>query len=400
MTLTQTPSSRRPDGGRLWLLVGALIAAAAVVLLAGGVAHAAPTRPAPPSPSTPALSTPTPTAAATAPAPAASPSGMQLEPGAPTAASTVPAGGAPQVNPGGSGGAGFFDITGHIRDAINGWFRDLVTSALDPVLTLLGATLLSTPNVTGGRIGDLWLVALGIANTVFVLFVLAGGIIVMGHETVQTRYAAKDIAPRLVVGAIAANVSLALAGVGITLANALAAALLGQGVQAGNAAIVLRRLALAPLADGGIFLTLLGLVVAVLAVVLLLTYLTRVAVLMLLIVAAPLALACHALPQTEGAARLWWRAYTGCLAIQVGQSLVLITAVRVFFAADGHATLGLTASGSLVDVLIACCLLYVLVKIPSWVAHAVFTGRGGSSTLRVVKTAVIYKAAKAGMAAL
>jgi len=267
------------------------------------------------------------------------------------------------------------------------------------VLTLLGATLLATPDVTGGRVGDLWLVSLGIANTCFVLFVLAGGIVVMGHETVQTRYAVKDIAPRLVVGAIAANVSLALAGVGIGLANALSSALLGQGVDAHSATAVLRQLALAPLDTGGIFLTLLGLVVAVLAVVLLLTYLIRVAVLVLLIAAAPLALVCHALPQTEGAARLWWRAYVGCLTIQVGQSLVLVTAVRVFFAADGHAALGLTASGSLVDVLLACCLLYVLVKIPSWVGRAVFSGHG-SSTLRVVKTAVVYKAVKAGMAAL
>jgi hypothetical protein len=40
----------------------------------------------------------------------------------------------------------------------------------------------------------------------------------------------------------------------------------------------------------------------------------RVALLILLVAAAPLALICHALPQTEGLARLWWRATAACLA--------------------------------------------------------------------------------------
>ena len=43
---------------------------------------------------------------------------------------------------------GLFDITGHIEAAIDDWFRDLVTAALDPILTLLGHTLLATPNLT------------------------------------------------------------------------------------------------------------------------------------------------------------------------------------------------------------------------------------------------------------
>jgi hypothetical protein len=381
--------------GTLLAIACALAVAAAVLAATVGAAHAAPLPPAPPSSTSPTG----PSASDSSDSPG--PAGIRLGPDAPAPEPSGPASSGPEVDGGGqSDSPGFFDIGGHIREAIDGWFRDLVTSALDPVLTLLGATLLSTPDVTGGRIGDLWLVALGLANSIFVLFVLAGGIVVMGHETVQTRYALKDIAPRLVVGAIAANASLALAGVGIHLANALSAALLGQGVNAHSATAVLRHLALAPLDAGGIFLILLGLVVAVLAVVLLVTFVVRVAVLVMLVVAAPLALACHALPQTEGAARLWWRAYAGCLAVQVGQALVLITAVRVFFAADGHTALGLSASGSLVDVLVACCLLYVLVKIPGWVARAVFSGRRGSSMVRVVKTAIVYKGIKAGMAAL
>jgi hypothetical protein len=41
-----------------------------------------------------------------------------------------------------------------------------------------------------------------------------------------------------------------------------------------------------------------------------------------LIAVAPFALACHALPQTEGIARWWWRAFTAILAIQSAQAVV------------------------------------------------------------------------------
>jgi hypothetical protein len=401
-----------PTGCRL-AVAGALLVAVLAATLAGGVAHAAPA--ARTSPTATASPRPTagpwlaqtsaagPSAAAAAgsaaPGPSAGPAGIRLGPDSPALPTATPAGG-PQVGAGTSTETGLFDISGHIRDAINGWFRDLVTSALDPVLTLLGSTVLSTPDVTGGRVHELWLVCAGIANTTFVLFVLAGGAIVMSHETLQTRYAAKQIAPRLVVGIIAANLSLAVVGLAVGFANALSGALLGQGVDAGSATGVLRTLVLAPLAGGGSFLVLIGLVVAVLALLLVGTYLIRVAVLVVLVVAGPLVLACHALPYTEGAAQLWWRALAGALATQVGQSLVLVTAVRVFFAAGGSTGLGLSASGALVNVLLACALLYVLVKIPSWVARMVFGGRRGTSTAQMVKTALIYRTVRAGVAVL
>ncbi len=393
--------------GRRLAVAGSLLIIALAWAITGGVAHAAPTAATPPTstadapPSAdPAVArTSTVGKASTSPGAPTSPAGIGLGPGSPALPTPTPGGG-PAVGSDTSGATGLFDIAGHIRDAINGWFRDLVASALDPVLTLLGSTVLSTPEVTGGRVHDLWLVSAGIANTVFVLFVLAGGAVVMSHETLQTRYAAKQIAPRLVVGIIAANLSLAVVGLAVGFANALSGALLGQGVDAGSATGVLRALVLAPLAAGGSFLVLMGLVVAVLALLLVATYLIRVALLVVLVVAGPLALACHALPYTEGAAQLWWRALVGALATQVSQSLVLITAVRVFFASGGNAALGLSASGALVNVLLACALLYVLVKIPSWVARLVLGGRRGASTAQMVKTAVVYRTVRAGMAAL
>lgn len=276
------------------------------------------------------------------------------------------------------GKPGFFDLPGRVKKAVNDWFRDLVTSALESTLDLLGRTLLSTPLVTGpGRVRDLWGTTAGIANTAMVLLALVGGVVVMAHETLQTRYGLKDVLPRLVVAVVAANASLALAGQAVTLANGLSRAFLGgeltpEGVSHGIAVLTIGNVA-----GGSIFVILVGLVVAVLAGALLLMYVIRVALVVILVAAAPLALACHALPQTEGLARLWWRAFVAVLAVQVGQALVLVAAVRVFFAADGRTTLGLSAGGSLVDLLVVVSLLYVLLRIPTWARKAAFSGRGG-----------------------
>ena len=326
------------------------------------------------------------------------PSGIEVGP--PLPAGTPSATPGPSVSGGTGQSCGFFDVTCHVSAAIDGWFRDLVTSALNPILALLGRTVLSTPEVTGGKVAVIWGITAGIANALVVLLVLAGGAVVMSHETLQTRYAAKDIAPRVVVAVIAANASLALVGLAIPAANALSRSLLGGGVDPAQATAAMRQLVLAPLGAGGIFLVLLGLVAAVLAVVLLATYVVRVALLVLLVAVAPLALIGHALPHTEGAARLWWRAIAGLFAIQLGQSLVLICALKVFFTPSGPSTLGISASGGLVDVVVAVCLLWVLVRIPAWVSKAVFGAGRSSGVAKAFKVAFVYKAARAGLAAL
>ncbi len=326
------------------------------------------------------------------------PQPIQVGPSGTTTPTTPASGSGGQVSGGSQPSPGLFDITGHIEAAIDSWFRDVVTSALDPVLTVMGHTLLATPNVTAqSRVGQLWRMTAGMADAFLVLFVLVGGAIVMSHETLQTRTAIKDVLPRIVVAAIAVNASLGVAGLAISTADSISQSLLGQGVDPTQAAVVLRQLVLGSLASGGIFLVLIGAVVAVLAVVLLATYVIRLALVILLVVAAPLALVCHALPQTEGLARLWWRAFAGTLLVQVAQSLVLITALRIFLASGGPANLGIASTGGLVDLLVSACLCWVLVKIPTWVGRMVFSGsrRSHGGTGRLVRDVIVYKGIKA-----
>ena len=299
------------------------------------------------------------------------------------------------VSGGGESHPAFWDVPGRIRKAIDDWFRHLVTDALNPALDLIGKTLLSTPQVIGtARVAELWAYSLGIADALLVLVLVVAGALVMGHETVQSRYALKDALPRLAFAAIAANASLALSGQMIAVANALSLGFLSGGVDPAQASASLKQFIVGAVASGGIFLIFLGLACAVVAVILLVLYIVRAALVVVLVCAAPLMLLCHALPQTEGLARLWWRGMTAALGVQVAQAFLLATAVRVFFSSDGHAALGLSVTGSLIDLLVALCLLWLLVKVPFWAKEFAFSSRP-SLVVRAAKTYVLAQTGRA-----
>jgi len=319
--------------------------------------------------------------------------GIQVGPALP-ATPQPPKGG--EVGAGKASHPGFFDIPGKVEQAINDWFAGLVKDALDPAMVLVGRTLLSTPQIAGeSQVRSYWQLAAGVADSLLVLLAMAAGALVMGHETLQSSYALKDILPRLVVAAIAANASLAVAGQMVNFANVLSTGLLGSGVDPEQAGHTLELLVLHAVADGGIFLVLLGLACALLAVALLIVYLVRAALIVLLVCAAPLMLLAHGLPQTEGFARLWWRGMLAALGVQVAQALTLAATVHVFFA-SGHSVLGVGTGGSLIDLLLVLCLFWVLLRIPFWAKELAFSGRP-STAARVAKTYVIAKVVRGGL---
>uniref|UniRef100_UPI0038B3D2F5 conjugal transfer protein TrbL family protein n=1 Tax=Nonomuraea cypriaca TaxID=1187855 RepID=UPI0038B3D2F5 len=278
-----------------------------------------------------------------------------------------------------------------ITKQINGWFAHLAASAIKPLLDTLAVTLLATPDVAGsGRVLDLWKVTAVMADSGFVLLATIGAMTAMGHQTVQTRYAVKEVLPRLAMAMLASNMSFLICGKLIEVANGMSTALFGQDFDAERAAAHLRMLILPP-SNTQIFYVLLVLVAIVLLILLLISFVMRSALVLLLVVAAPLALAGHALPYTDGVARFWWRAFTGLLVIQVAQSLTLVIAVRIFFNQDGRFLLGVAPAGQLINLVMALCLLIILVRIPSWISRRIFAHGRGSMITRIVKYAVISK---------
>lgn len=100
-------------------------------------------------------------------------------------------------------------VFGSIGDAINDWFKGIVESALSPVFDLFSRTVFTTPDLTSQpRLVSLWKIAIGIADATLILFAVSGGAIVMTNGGLGARLTAKEMLPRLLLGAAAANLSL------------------------------------------------------------------------------------------------------------------------------------------------------------------------------------------------
>ncbi|MEU7642756.1 hypothetical protein AB0C11_43370 [Streptomyces sp. NPDC039016] len=290
------------------------------------------------------------------------------------------------------------DLPGMITGAITSFLGTLIEQIMKPLREFLADTLLATPDVTQhADIKRLWKAMLGITAGIYVLFVTAGGITVMGYETIQSRYALKQILPRLLVGMVAAATSLTVMGKAIGLSNALAHAIMATDLADAGQGMVERVLPFAIFGAAGLKLYLILLAIAVVALVLavLIGFMVRVAVMALLAVCAPLALACHAHPVTDSVARLWWRALAGCLIIQVVQSVTFVLALKLFFA-PGASTLGIPKSDQLGTLLAGLGLFWVLFKIPGWALQVVLRGTPvhqphAPAAVRVLKHLALYR---------
>ncbi|KDA41063.1 hypothetical protein [Frankia sp. BMG5.23] len=379
-------------GGRVARRTVLVAAIAGLLVGAASPALAATPSPAPPPPAASPL--PAPPAASPAPAaPAASPLPEPV-PASPPASTPQPSPGpAPHTpDPHDSGPSlipgflrGLTDIPGKIADAINTWLANLVEGALAPVMKLLGATVLSTEDVTTRpAIRQMWWDSLAIADSLMLLILTAGGLLVMGYDTLQTRAVAKDLAPRMIVAFVLAHLSLPLMSLAIGLSNGISNALTKQKITAeGIGSTLTTTLSVSRVAP---FVVLIVLCVAVMAIALIVGWAVRLLVLMLLAVAAPLLLIWHGLPQTAGLATLWGRALVGCLAVQVAHALLLLVGLRVLLADSGHALA--PNNSSLLNILLCCALFVLALRLESWIIRMVLRSTGGPSA---VVTLVRYR---------
>ncbi|MCX4750600.1 hypothetical protein OG455_34700 [Kitasatospora sp. NBC_01287] len=276
---------------------------------------------------------------------------------------------------GGGDSASFWDIPGQIREAITGWLADLIRPFVEPLFNTLIEALLTTVNPADQpRISELWEAMRLLATAGYGLFVLAGGLTSMTHGSLQQRWSARDLLPRLVLGIAASNLSLTICSTTVELTNALAWAIFGNGVNAHDVAGTLVGLLLAQLTNTAApYLVVIQLVATTLGATLLITVLLRTAAIDVLTVAAPLMLACHAHPASDAIARLWWRAYLGCMATEVAQAIALLVCVKALLDPDNYGLVPSDGSTPLLNLLLLCCALYLLIKIPSWIRRIVTT---------------------------
>ncbi|PSK89959.1 hypothetical protein CLV63_12463 [Murinocardiopsis flavida] len=280
---------------------------------------------------------------------------------------------------------GMFDYACKVQQAFIGWLASMVADAVNAKLAAVWVEYLHTPEPTPG-VESSWSMARVVANALYVLAVTAAGVLVMTHHSVQTSTGLKEVLPRLLLGFVGANASWFLCTMMADFGNAVSLFLLGEAASPEAVAKSIERLLNDPAEIGTL------LVLAVIAVimqwVLAFAAIVRIMLWLLLSAAAPLALAAHALPQTEGLARLWWRAIGALLLIQVAQAFVLRMAVTIFLSRDGILVVGDGGIGAAyLDLMMVIACLYVLVRIPFWAFKRVFNYQN-SPLVKAAKFAV------------
>jgi hypothetical protein len=280
------------------------------------------------------------------------------------------------------------------------WFAEMILATLNNLWDLLSATDFQSPNVTTlPQVTTFASTSLGIVNVSYVLAIVAMAIMIMGRDTIQSRYGPSELVPRLVIGLIAANFGLPICSTIIDLANALTTALTSQSITSPGSMQLLRATTTASLSTTGVspsgfLLLLIGLLIAVLVALLMIQWIMRCGLLIVLAGIAPVALALHGTPQTEGAAKLWWRAMLGTTGTVVIQAVALHTTLTIFLSPDANLpVLGLIVipdAGATMNLLIVACMLFGILKVPGLMRRYVTQTKPGI-TGQIFKLVVIQQ---------
>ncbi|MEV0811075.1 hypothetical protein [Micromonospora sp. NPDC050200] len=271
---------------------------------------------------------------------------------------------------------------GWLLDQILDWLAAAILATLDALFGVISSALLVTPNVTAlPQVQALTGRSVLVVDTVFVLAFLAAGVLTMtagGSE--ESRYRVKDLIPRLIVGFITAHFSQLWCGMLIDLANALTAALTTpEGDSDGALRAVRTHVTAGQDKTAALLFVVCVAVIAVLLASTAFSVIVRFAVVLVLTAAAPLALACHALPQTDPVARLWWKSYAGVLAVPVVQGFTLYAGQWML--TDPHhllPVLGLPVDpGGVLNLFVVMVMLWTTLRVPTLMRRYVATGDSG-----------------------
>jgi hypothetical protein len=242
------------------------------------------------------------------------------------------------------------DLWEGLLSAVFGSLFEIKQELWDTVSGMYYETLYSYFNDSAGPLSDAF-TALVMASYVGV--VVAAGIILISHETLQTKYTLRELLPRLVIAillvGLAKEITWQVYATHLSLADAFTitdrvASVTCENFPEGSATpiepaecegheSVMRSefanhafmVATGPGAEDPV-----GLVDIGMQLVSIWVYLTLVVIFVMrniawfcVLIMAPLALACHSLPQLERFAHYWWRLLGACLASAIGQCALI-----------------------------------------------------------------------------
>ena len=149
------------------------------------------------------------------------------------------------------------------------------------------------------------------------------------------------------------------------------------------------------LVSAGLLVFLLAMVLGVMNLLLAGQMLLRLALLVLLMVLAPPAFLCWALPQTQGYARLWTSTFAATVFVQFFQvSALALGAMLISYTSTAHL---LNLDRTVLALLISIAVLYLVLRIPGMLhVYALRpVAEAGPAALRAAQGAVEYTAATA-----
>lgn len=261
-------------------------------------------------------------------------------------------------------------LTVVLVDAVSGFMQNLVGSATKPITDGVINFLTSTPGVLNNSvIRNFWLVTLGITDSLFVIVVALLGLQIMSANTLGfEEIELKHVLPRIGLAFIGANTSLFLADYTIVTCNTLVKAVL-DATGGLNKTIIVDVINPTTFISGNtplIFLVFMVLFL-ILAIVLLLMYISRLIIISLGAVLAPFIFLIWTLPKFADFAELAIKTYLVSV-FTVFVHVVIIQLASAYLALPTH------TENSLLAVAVAAGLFFTMLKVPSTMMQLVLHG--------------------------
>ena len=266
-------------------------------------------------------------------------------------------------------------LTQVLIDAVSAFMQNIVESSTKPIVDGIMGYLATTPSLlTNSVVVNFWLVSVGIVDSLFVIVVALLGLHVMsassfGFEELELSH----LFPRIGLAFLGANMSLFLADYAIVTCNALVTAVLSStgGL---NQAWVMDAINPVTLITGTTpLITLIFLILfLIVAVVLLLMYISRLIFIALGAVLSPFIFLLWIIPKASSIAEIAIKTYL------VSVFLIFVHVVVIQLAA-AFLTLPGNSNNSLISIAVAIGLLFTLLKIPSLMMEMVLFTTGSSS---------------------
>ena len=285
------------------------------------------------------------------------------------------------------------DILDAVMVTIGGALIEAMRELVDWALGLGDSSLnfvTQTPvagSYESATVRSLWDFSRAIVNVALAAIVMWGGFNVIVKQHIRSPYhEAMELLPRVILAALAANLTLELARVLIDLNNGFAAAVGQVGLPGYEQATTTQE---------GIAPVFMAITYGIVALLLVFQMLMRLALIDLLIVLAPVMMLLWVLPQTQG----WTRWWTNLFPITIFQQAVQMVVLRLGAALMVELTPG-SVSNALLTLLLGIAVCWLTLKVPSLLRGQVqHAGLGSVVNLIVLSKVGGSLAARGGAAA-